>query len=182
MTVQDFGLSKRRRDILTNLVGQLTGLQVCWANEPLQQVAGDLKVLITLRLRTINSVDCWEKITTDTATNTQTRLGNQSVATVELKVESFDPEYYADQVFQSLTTRIYRDRFRAILHTANMAIGDNSDWQDLPTSYDNRVISAGVGSIRVAFADLDPLTDELDTWIETVNGDNTVPGTFNGDK
>lgn len=185
MTVQDFGLSKRRRDILVNLIEQITGVQVCWANEPLPQISGDSKVLITLRIRGIQSKDSWEKITVDTPTNTQTRLGGQSVATVEVKIESFDPEYYADQVFQGLTTRIYRDRFRAILHTANLAVGDNSDWQDLPTIYDNRVISAGAGSLRLAFADLDPFTDELDTWIETVNKDqpdtgdkNIVPGDF----
>jgi hypothetical protein len=185
VAVQEFGLSKRRRDILARLLEQLSGVPVVWANEPLIQIPGDVKALITLKIRTIQTKDSWEKITVDTPTATKTRLGNQSVATIELKIESFDPEYYADQIFQGLTTRMYRDRFRAILHTGNMAIGDNSDWQDLPTVYDNRVVSAGAGSIRLAFADVDPLTDTLDTWIQTINkdqpqaGDNCiVPGDF----
>jgi hypothetical protein len=179
VTVQDFGLSKRRRDVLARLLEQLSGVPVVWANEPLIQIPGDIKALITLKIRTIQTKDSWEKITTSTTVSTQTRLGNQSVATVEVKIESFDPEIYADQIFQSLTTRMYRDRFRAILHTGNMAIGDNSDWQDLPTVYDNRVISCGAGSIRLAFADLDPLTDTLDTWIETVNAGQPSPGDTN---
>ena len=175
MSVQDFGLSKRRRDILAGLLEQISGVQTVWANEPLPQVSGDPRALITLSVRNIGTLDTWESFTVDTGTNTQTRLGGQNVASVQLLIESFDVEIYAHQIYSSLTTRIYRERFRDILHSANMAIGDDSSWQELPTSYDNRVISAGAGAIRLAFADMDPVTDTLDTWIEKINGSSTAP-------
>lgn len=182
MSVQDYGLSKRRRDIVARLFAQLTGAQVVWANEPEPQVDPMSKTLITLRVRGIETKDYWEKLTSNplSTANTNTQLGNQSVAAVEVKIESFDPYQYADQVYQSLVTRLYRDRFRAILHTANIAVGDHGDLQEVPTTYDNRVISAAVGTIRLAFADSDPLTDTLDTWIELINGSATpsIPGTF----
>jgi hypothetical protein len=178
MSAQDYGLSKRRRDIITRLFAQLTGCQVVWNNEPDVQIDPMSKTLITLKIRGIETKDCWEKLTSDSATSTNTQLGNQSVADIEVKIESFDPYVYADQVYQSLVTRLYRDRFRAILHEANCAVGDHGNLQELPTTYDNRVISAAVGSLRLAFADSDPLTDTLDTWIEVVDTDNIIPGTF----
>lgn len=178
MSVQDYGLSKRRRVIISGLFSQLTGTQVVWANEPDPQIDPMSKALITLRIRSIQTKDYWELITVDNAVNTSTQLGNQAVADIEVKIESFDPYVYADQIYQSLTTRLYRDRFRAILYQANCAIGNNGDLQELPTTYDNRVISAAVGSIRLAFADTDPLTDTLDTWIQSVDTGNIIPGTF----
>jgi hypothetical protein len=182
VSVQDYGLSKRRRVIIATLFSQLTGTAVVWANEPDPQFDPMSKAMITLRIRNIETKDCWEKLTSNssTLTNTSTQLGNQSVADIEVKIESFDPYQYADQIYQSLVTRLYRDRFRAILHQANCAVGDHGNLQEVPTTYDNRVISAAVGSIRLAFADSDPLTDQLDSWIEFINGSATpsIPGTF----
>ena len=178
MSVQDYGLSHRRRKVIQNLFSQLTGVTCTWDNEPDPQFDPISKALITLKLKGIETKDCWEKLTSDSSTSTDTQLGNQSVANIEVKIESFDPYVFADQIYQSLVTRLYRDRFRAILHNANVAVGDHGNLQELPTTYDNRVISAAVGSIRLAFADSDPLTDTLDTWIEVVDTNNIIPGSF----
>lgn len=175
-----FGLDKDRRKIFADLLSQLSGHPVVWKNEPMPQF-GVTKQMITLRLRGVRTLgDGWEVITDNNNENTDTRIGAQRVADIECLVESFDPYIQAQETYLKMTNRLYRDRFREILHEANIAAINNSDAVDLPTTYDNRVITAAQGTIQLAMCDLDPETDQWDTWIETVDGSSTaiIPGSF----
>lgn len=169
MPIQGFGLNKRRRDIFANLVTQLTGVPCRWDADPDFQEDPLAKAKITFRVQRTKSMSEWDKITNDSGTATTTQLGAQRVAVLECKIESFDVEITAPEIFYLLTTRIYRDRFRAVLHDANMAVGTNSDAMDLPTHYDVRVVSACIGTIELAYAELDQYTDQFDTHIDTVS-------------
>lgn len=180
MPLQGFGLNKRRRDVLANLATQLTGVPCRWDADPDFQEDPLAKAKITFRVRNTHSTSEWDKITVDSGTATTTQLGAQRTAIIEVKVESFDVETTAPEIYYMLTTRIYRDRFRAILHDANMAANTNADALDLPTHYDVRVISACVGSLEIGYAEMDPFTDQLDTHIDTVNGNNIIPGNWSG--
>jgi hypothetical protein len=94
---------------------------------------------------------------------------------VEVIVESFNPDVQAHEIYYMLTTRIYRDRFRAILRQANMAPATNSDAIDMPTTYDMHLFSVCAGSFEVNTVDLDMVSDDYDTTIDSVNTTNIVP-------
>lgn len=182
MSAQGFGITKLRRSILAQLIQQLSGVPVCWATEPRPMVDPISRALITLRLRSTNSTEEWDLITEDMSSTstrspgrTVTRMGAQRTHTIEVIVESFDPDVYAHEIYYTFTTRMYRDRFRAILHTAGLAIATNADAIDLPTVYDKHLFSTCAGSLELNSVDVDLVSDDLDTSIESVNINNIVP-------
>jgi hypothetical protein len=182
MSAAGFGINKARRTILGNLISQLMSIPVCWDSEPRPQIDPISRALITLRIRSTKSTSEWDLITTDqssTATRdpgrTITQIAAQRTHTIEVVVESWDPDVMAHELYYKLTTRIYRDRFRAIMHTANIAVATNSDAIDLPKTYDQHSFSSCAGSLEVNSTDLDLVSDDLDTYIDSVNTDNFVP-------
>lgn len=179
---QGFGLNKQRRTALADLMTQLVGVPVYWNTDPRPQVDPISRAIIQLRLRSTNSTDEWDLITSDqssTATRnpgrTITQIGAQRTHAIEVIVESYNPDVQAHEIYYTLTTRIYRDRFRAILHASNLAVATNGDAVDMPTTYDQHLVSACAGSLEINSTDLDLVSDDLDTYIETVNTDDTVP-------
>lgn len=182
MPAQGFGLNKVRRTILTDLIRQLVAVPCYWSTEPRPMVDPVSRAIIQLRVRSTNSTAEWELITTDQADNdprspgrTITQMGAHRTHTVELIVESFNPDVQAHEIYYALTTRIYRDRFRAILDTANMCVATNSDAIDMPTTYDAHLFSVCAGTLQINAVDLDLVSDDLDTTIESVNTNNLVP-------
>ena len=165
-----------------DLIRQLTGVPSYWATEPRPQVDPVSRAIIQLRVRSTQSTDEWELITTDqssTATRDPGRKITQAAAqrthVIEVIVESFDPNVQAHEIYYLLTTRIYRDRFRAIMHSANMAVATNADAIDMPTTYDMHLFSVCAGSLEINAVDLDLMSDDWDTNIESVNTNNLVP-------
>ena len=182
MAAQGFGINKARRTIFVDLIRQLTGVPAYWSTEPRPQVDPVSRAIIQLRVRGTRSTDEWELITTDqssTATRSPGRTITQAAAqrthTIEVIVESYDPDVQAHEIYYLLTTRIYRDRFRAIMHSANMSTATNADAIDMPTTYDMHLFSACAGSLDLIVVDLDLVSDDWDTVIETVNTTNIIP-------
>jgi len=182
MPAQGFGLNKVRRTILTDLIRQLVAVPAYWSTEPRPQIDPVSRAIIQLRVRSTNSTAEWEPITQDqeptdprSPGRTITQMGAHRTHTVEVIVESFNPDVQAHEIYYALTTRIYRDRFREILDVANMCVATNSDAIDMPTTYDMHLVSACAGTLLINAVDLDLVSDDLDTYIEVVNGTNLVP-------
>ncbi len=182
MSANGFGINKARRTIFVDLIRQLVGVPAYWSTEPRPQVDPVSRAIIQLRVRGTHSTDEFELITTDQSTTatrnpgrTITQVAAQRTHTIEVIVESYDPDVQAHEIYYTLSTRIYRDRFRAIMHKANMAVSTNGDAIDMPTTYDMHLFSVCAGSLALNVVDKDLVSDDLDTTIESVNTNNLVP-------
>jgi hypothetical protein len=89
-------------------------------------------------------------------------------------MESFDPDVDAYLTLETLRLKLVRPSSRAVLLAANMSFSYAEGTLDLPTTYDNRVVS--VASLDLHMLGLDKVIDDSDdgNWIQTFEAAPTI--------
>ncbi len=88
------------------------------------------------------------------------------VATI--KCESFDSKVHAHDILETLRGRLGRPSSLKILRDGGLTINSSAATVDLPTTYDDRVISVAVLDLQMTGFGKDPDTTDDGNWIKTV--------------
>jgi hypothetical protein len=177
------------KEALRQLFAAFTPYQstsVVWANDP-QPIVGDCDAAkITLQLMSIsqNGIDDFTQQYNDTgnpatSTLTSTTVGQRDVV-IQVKVEVYDFTIEACEVldFMQFMFRAASTTFGyAALNAVGLAWADNTKAVQLPTSYDNRVVSCASMDVQFNALANFQFTDQPGLgWVDTVIA---PAGTFN---
>lgn len=155
--------------------GYVAGLNCWWAKDPDSMVAPQEGAKVTLDLRSIKSLGIDDQIQTFNNTGnplTSTiSVGNQGMRDVVLSVkcEMYDLSAEAMEVLDTLRTRFMAPDASASLNAINIAWQGCEDAHDLPTTYDNRVVSVAQMDVRLSALNSYVWTSSPGTgWVDTV--------------
>lgn len=169
------------RDGLEALVPTLLGADVHsqWRDKPRDFVAKGAIALLHLRsFRTLGTDE--QRMTYDAGaaagSEMQVDVVAQRQCTLSVLVECFAQDVTAFELLEKLRIRLQRPAARVALSAIDAAFVRADEAQELPTTYDQRVISAASVDVRLAWAtadsqaDYDADADETDatTFIEVV--------------
>ena len=168
-------------DGLMTILQPLTGLSpaAClWGLRPERQVnAGDF-ARVTMRNRGILPRGTDQHIRTiDPTTGLMSvqQLGQRDIR-VTILAESFAPQLAAAEILENVRTGLYDEDVVNALNAIGLAFQRCVVTSELPTVYDEEVISAAVMDLYLGGF---KLTDAKSaTWIETINGDNSLVVSF----
>ena len=170
------------------IIASLTGLSVPateWGLDP-NAFVGDLdraKVQITLESMEATGVDEHRRALGPpgypAASFITTEIGNRTLH-VNLYAECFDYQIEAAELIDLVRTGIRADAVTAQLNAINLAF----EWMSVTTRIaqvrNERALNAATADIRLAGINYIVSGNETNEgWIETVNGNNIIPGTFN---
>jgi hypothetical protein len=174
---------------LLALILKISGLAggVVWIDDPLPTASGALQAQIKLKLSSFagNGVD--ETRFTYTAgspgTLDTTQVGNRNIV-LSVRAECYRRSAEAGELLDRIRTRLKRNSSLQTLLGLNLAIQTMAPTAYLPTTYDNRVLSVASMDVMLGGVQIDDISNDTDpsgegeTWIDTVDGDNQIPGTI----
>jgi hypothetical protein len=105
-------------------------------------------------------------------------IGNRHIH-INIRAEAFDKGVEAAEIIERVRTLIRADANTARLDAMRLAYVWSEKTIRLPTTYDTRVVN--VATADFLFAGISNIVSEIvlqQGWIETVNGNNQVPGTI----
>lgn len=158
-------------DVINSLIADLTEVPDVTMNPgPIGAVSYDTDHQITWDVKAMQSIgedNFIRKFDQLLDKNVVTQVGHRKFV-LSVKVESFDPAWDAFEALERLRTRIIRPSSRARLLEKGMTVSSAEATSPLPTTYDQRMISAASLDIHMLlrFADVDATDDG--NWIETV--------------
>lgn len=116
-----------------------------------------------------------------------TQIGNRTLK-VTMRVESFDATIEASEILDAIRTGIYSDASNDAMNAINLAIVDIGQTTYFSYTVNERVVNAAIVDFTlagiaqqvtgVAVDGALPKPGGTPTWIETVDGDNIIPGTI----
>lgn len=163
--------------ILQPLTG-LTSFSVRWAHDPDPVVSDTDHASVSFLLSSSGAVGVDEhRYEYDSGTNTLTisECGNRTV-TVKATAEAYDANAEASDILESIRTGIRSQSVTDALDAIGLSLQVARPIVDLPTFYDNRVVSAAVLELQFNARAVSSVAQPPGQgWISTVNGDNSIP-------
>lgn len=167
----------------------LSPAAVSWALDP-QAIIGDVdRAKVTLQVfgMKANGVDEHRYIYNDPAQPANSletlELGNREVK-VTVKVEAFDYEVEAAEIIDVIRTSIRTERNTLALNAISLAFIWAEEATPVRMVINEREVNVAVADFtfggvaqQVSSVAVDGSDNDI-TWIQTVNGNNVVPGTF----
>lgn len=136
--------------------GYVAGLNMVWAKDPQFQTNADDAALVTLSLRSIKSNGIDDRVQSfnntgnpSTSTLQLTQTGQRDVI-LGIKVEMYDASAEATELLDTLRTRFMSEDGSLSLTAIGIAYQGCEAAVDLPTSYDNRVVSVAQMDVRLS--------------------------------
>lgn len=178
---------------LMAIIQPLTGLlatSVSWDHDPEGMVSDVDTIQVTLLLRTFVQYGTDDRrftftnITDPAHSTYQNDVVGQRSTTLVVRAESYNRSSEAGELLELLRTRLQRNSVLYALNAINLAYQTSRLITDLPTIYDNRVVSVAVLEIDLSAISVDLGTIQnggFETgqgWIDTVDGNNIIPGTI----
>ena len=167
----------RVQDTVKAWIRECTGINdVTWHNEPQGNISPVVKARVNLTMR--NVVDSGQdeiRREADRMNNTQSvaQVGIRLV-TVQIKVEAFTQLTSAFTILERIRSRSQgqRQNHGRLLKLGNISVNEMRQSINLPTFYDNRVISAAAADFVFNVASVLPSKPE--DWVEDVNASGDV--------
>lgn len=174
---------------LMALVQPMTGLQatsVVW-DKDVQPFISDIdQAKVTLSLKQYQPLGVDEHRYTYTPGNSppvnstfETEEVGQRTVCLSIRCEVFSQSAEAAEILDAIRTQIHADVNVEALTAVGLAYQKTQQSNDLPTTYDRRVVNVAVLDIYFGAAATYSNTQTGFGWIDTVNGDNVIIGTLN---
>jgi len=169
-------------DLVTRLTSQ--DYTVNWDGDPQPFVApvqGGPGVHIVLGIKGNTAIGVDEERRTDVVVGgvpvqrVETCGNRKFLLTVKIESATWDVQTW--DVAEVLRTRIRSSASRAFLQAAGLALSTIGPFQSLGGTWDNRAVDVGYLELTFCWAATDVQTENDGGVIETVNGDDVVPGT-----
>lgn len=152
---------------LREVVYDLTGIQVVLdPAEPDVIVTETGKIYLDIKAGGVLGEDNFVRVYDsglDSIVNYHT--GNR-LFTMSVKMESYDAAVNAHETLELLRTRLQRDKNLARLRERGMTVAKSEPVVDLPTSYDNRVVSVSAVDFHMALR----FSEETTAWLSELTG------------
>lgn len=169
---------------LMGFIQPLTGLlttSVSWRNDPATFVSPTDNVSINLKLSGIKYWGVDDVVRTFTpgtpGTYSVTSYGVRCF-NLEIVAEAYNYQAEAIEVLENLRMRLGAQFNIEALNLLGMTIHKIGPTIDLPTQYDNRVVSAAYMLCDMGATNSLSWGENSGTWIDTVNTNDKIPGTI----
>lgn len=155
--------------MLLAVVSDVLQIPCRWKVAPRPMVSPTLQAEAILQISRIKSLGKDEERLTFSSPDQTTTISGNRIFVLTVRVEAYAGTE-AWQYCSNLVTRIQRLQNLAALRAGDCALVDSSEILELPTFYDNRLVSSAQVDITFAYAvnDLYPSEDESG-WIETTD-------------
>ncbi len=168
------------KDQLMAVVQPLTGLPpwaVRWEKDPRPMVSDISRALVTMSLKTSEALGgSDDKRRTIEDDNLTLEVAGQRILTLTLKCEVYDFSAEATTILEQVRTLLHAE-FQ--LDALGLSRISSRLINDLPTTYDNRVVNVAVLEIRLGQVVSFVASKKIGQgWIDTVNTTNVVPGDY----
>ncbi len=175
------------RAIISSLTGLADG-ETFWVNDPNPYPGAESRAQVKLKLFSLSTIGIDEHRTAfnppgyPDQTLVTTEIGNREVM-ISILVEMYDLSAEACELCDAIRTGLRAAAVRDMLNGINLALEATTTTKMLPTTYDNRVISAA--SFDIQFGGIASVISHVETnqgWIDHLNGaplaTAIVPGNF----
>lgn len=112
-----------------------------------------------------------------TATFTTTEAGNRNIQ-ISIIAEAYSKGIEATEILEKIRIRLNADVTASALNALGLAFQHARVTADLPTTYDNRVVSVASMDLFLGGVASYSATQTGQGWIDTVNTTDSVPGTL----
>lgn len=172
------------KTVLMGYIQPLTGLlatSVVWEKDPEPFISPVDNAIVKLNLLSYSSRGIDDVTRTFTSGMspflTTVQQGLRSV-NLQIKVEVYNKSSEAVEVLETIRTALKNLNNIYALNALGLALFSIGPTIDLPTHYDNRVVSVASMTISLGATSTYTETPSVDGWMDTVNTDDTVPGDF----
>lgn len=165
----------------------LTGLlvtSVIWENDPNPFVSPTDNAIVKFKITSYGGRGIDDVIRTytgpagsDPAFLTTVQQGLRSF-NLQVKAETYNKSSEAVEVLETLRMALRNLENINTLNGLGISLFNIGDTLDLPTHYDNRVVSAAIMTVYMGATNTYTQAPSLDGWVDTVNTDDFVPGDF----
>jgi hypothetical protein len=172
------------RAIISSLTGLADG-EIFWENDPNPFPGEQSRAQVKLKLFGLSTIGIDEHRNAFNPPGypansfVTTEIGNREVI-ISIRVEMYDLSAEAAELCDAIRTGMRAAAVRDRLNAINLALESTTPTKMLPTTYDNRVVS--VATFDIQFGGIASQVSQVQApntgWIQTVNGNNIVTGTF----
>lgn len=170
---------------LLAIIAPLTGLSsptsVLWANDPQPMISDIDQAKVTIKLTSIgaNGIDEARYTFTDNSELSppapslfETSEVGQRDVVLSLRAEVFEAGAEAVEILDAVRTGLRKQSTADALNGILLAVQTMEPTVDLPTTYDNRVVSVASMDVKLAGLAQSSETEVGFGWIDTVNTDD----------